>query len=303
MDIWQLGIFCKVVERGGFSKASKVVNLTQPTVSSHVRELERHFGCKLIDRLARRAVPTQAGELLYAYARKLILLRDEMETAMAEFQGKIRGCLKIGGSTIPGGYILPGLIGGFKQQYPGVSIALNVSDTNQIIRKIGSAEIEFGIVGAKTAKAGIVQKKLIKDQMKVIVPSDHKWKKRKTVNLDVLLKEPFIIREEGSGTLKSIALGFAQKGSRLEDLNVVAEMGSTEAVIQAIKGRLGISVLSPIAVAEELQIGTLKALSIKTMDLTRYFYLTLHQHRSQSPLGKAFIAYLSQALAADPSAA
>jgi DNA-binding transcriptional LysR family regulator len=293
MDIWQLGIFCRVIELGGFSRASRAVNLTQPTVSSHIKELEQYFGCRLIDRLAGGAVPTPAGELLYDHARRLIGLRDEMETAMAEFQGKIRGRLKIGGSTIPGGYILPGLIGAFKQQYPGVSVVLKVGDTGSVIAKVAAGEIELGVVGARTRQAGIAQRELIRDRMQVIVPGHHRWKNRKAVKLSALRDEAFILREEGSGTRKSIALEMTARGCRLEDLDVVAEMGSTEAVIQAIKGGLGISILSPIAVAEELQIGTLKALNVTDADFTRHFYLTTHRRRTRSPMATAFIAHLS----------
>ncbi len=296
MDIWQLGIFCSVVELKGFSRASRAVHLTQPTVSSHIRDLEQHFGCRLIDRLGGGAVPTPAGELLYRYARRLIALRDEMETAMAEFQGKIRGRLKIGGSTIPGGYILPGLIGAFKKAYPGASVVLRVGDTRGIVARITAGEIELGVVGARTRQAGIAQQELIRDRMQVIVPAGHHWQKRRSVTLSELRKEPFILREEGSGTRKSLALEMAGKGRRLEDFNVVAEMGSTEAVVQAVKAGLGISILSPIAVAEELQIGSLRALDVADLNLTRHFYLTTHRHRTRSPLAEAFISHLGTSL-------
>ena len=95
MDLWQLNIFCKVVELEGFSKAGKAVHLSQPTISSHIKDLEDHFECRLIDRLGKKAAPTKAGELLYNYARRLIALRDETENAMAEFHGKIKGRLVI----------------------------------------------------------------------------------------------------------------------------------------------------------------------------------------------------------------
>ncbi len=107
MDLWQLHVFCKVVELRSFSRAGEMINLSQPTVSSHIKYLEEHFGCRLIDRLSREALPTKAGELLYTYARELITLRDEAETALAEFHGKIRGNLVIGGSTIPGCIFFP----------------------------------------------------------------------------------------------------------------------------------------------------------------------------------------------------
>ena len=298
MDLWQLNIFCKVVELEGFSRASKAVHLSQPTISSHIKDLEDHFECRLIDRLGKKVVPTKAGELLYNYARKLIALRDEAESAMAEFQGKIKGRLVVGGSTIPGGYILPRLIGAFTKDFPEVSISLIIGDTEQIIQKILSGELELGIVGAETSDKNIVQAKLIADEMRLIIPADHKWSRKKSINLKMLLQEPFIIREHGSGTLKSIQLSLAGKDYSTEDLNIIAEMGSTEAVIQGIKSKVGISILSPIAVSEELQVDTLKALAIKDLNLKRNFYLTRHKHRSTSPLGNAFIDFITKKLMA-----
>jgi DNA-binding transcriptional LysR family regulator len=294
MDLWQLNIFCKVVELKGFSKAGDAIHLSQPTISSHIKDLENHFECQLIDRLGKKAVPTKAGELLYHYARKLIALRDETQAAMAEFHGRIKGRLVIGGSTIPGGYILPKCIGAFTTVYPEVTISLIIGDTDQIIQDVLSGSPEFGIVGAKTSNKNICQEKLIEDEMRLIVTGDHKWADKKHINPDLMFKEPFIVRERGSGTLKSIKLSLKEKGYASENLNIVAEMGSTEAVIQGIKSNVGVSILSTIAVAEELKAGTLKALTIKELNLKRSFYLITHKQRSASPICKAFISFLEK---------
>jgi DNA-binding transcriptional LysR family regulator len=171
---------------------------------------------------------------------------------------------------------------------------LSIGDTNQIIQDILSGVLELGIVGAKTSDKKILQEKLIEDEMRLIVSADHKWSRKKSMNLTMMFQEPFIIRERGSGTLKSIQLSLLDKGYSSEDLNIIAEMGSTEAVIQGIKSKVGISILSTIAVAEELQAGTLKALTIKELNLKRSFYITRHRHRSASPLSKAFMEFLKK---------
>lgn len=294
MDLWQLNIFCKVVELKGFSKAGNTIHLSQPTISSHIKDLENHFECQLIDRLGKKAVPTKAGELLYHYALKLIALRDETEAAMAEFHGRIKGRLVIGGSTIPGGYILPKCIGAFTKVYPEVTISLIIGDTDQIIQDVLSGSPEFGIVGAKTSNKNICQEKLIEDEMRLIVTANHKWAEKKHIQPKMMFKEPFIIRERGSGTLKSIKLSLREKGYSTENLNIIAEMGSTEAVIQGIKSKVGVSILSTIAVAEELKTGTLNALTIEELNLKRNFYLITHRHRSASPLCKAFMKFLKK---------
>ena len=292
MDLWQLNIFCKVIELKSFSKAGEAVRLSQPTVSSHIKELESHFKCRLIDRLAKEAIPTKAGELLYEYGRRLIALKEETETALAEFQGSLRGRLVIGGSTIPGVYILPRMAGAFVGAYPDVTIAIRIGDTEGIIGEIHSGLLEVGIVGAKTGLKQIRQEPLVEDELCLVVPADHPWADAGEIDLCELRKEPFIIREAGSGTLASIQNHLAGESSGIDQLNVIAEMGSTAAVIQGIKGHVGISILSRIAVTEELSLGTLKAVTVRGLTLKRHFYLTFHRRKTLSPLSRVFIGFL-----------
>jgi DNA-binding transcriptional LysR family regulator len=296
MDLWQLNIFCKVIELKSFSRAAKAVHLSQPTISSHIKDLEDHLECRLIDRLSKEAVPTKAGELLYGYAKRMLALRDETETALAEFKGKIRGRLVIGGSTIPGTYLMPQLIGDFKKRYPDVIVSLRIGDTENIIEGILTGNLELGIVGAEADTKKIVQKKLIEDELRLIVPENHRWAGEKRVALKRLINEPFIVRERGSGTLKSIDQSLSDQGHSLEDLKVVAELGSTQAICQGIKTGAGVSILSTLAVAEDLQAGKLDALEVEGLNLKRNFYLTWHRYRSPSPLSEAFIQFLEQKL-------
>ena len=296
MDLWQLNIFCKVIELKSFSRAGKAVHLSQPTISSHIKDLEGHLDCRLIDRLSKEALPTKAGELLYGYAKRMLALRDETETALAEFKGKIRGRLVIGGSTIPGTYLMPQLIGDFKKQYPDVIVSLKIGDTDNIIEGILNGNLELGIVGAKAETKKIVQKKLIEDEMRLIVPANHRWAGEKRVSLKRLLNEPFIVRERGSGTLKSLYQSLGDQGHSLEDLKIMAELGSTQAICQGIKTGAGISILSTLAVAEDLQAGKLVALEVDDLNLKRNFYLTWHRYRSPSPLSQAFVQFLEKAL-------
>jgi DNA-binding transcriptional LysR family regulator len=296
MDLWQLHIFCRVVDCKSFSKAAEAVHLSQPTVSSHVKDLEDHFGCLLIDRLSKEAVPTQAGRLLYGYARRMLALRDEAETALAQHQGRMRGHLAIGGSTIPGGYLLPRVIGKFKVQYPQIRPSLIIADTQRIIAGVAEGAIELGVVGAESRDKNILQERLTNDHMRLIVTADHPWGNLKKILLDRLLSEPFIVRERGSGTLISIQEQLKQQGRSVEELNIVAEMGSTEAVRQGIKDGIGVSILSTLAVSDDLESGALKALSVEGLNLTRGLYLTRHRQRSLSPLAQAFVEFLKKHL-------
>lgn len=288
MDLWQLNIFLKVIELKSFSKAGKAVHLSQPTISSHIKDLEDYLGCKLIDRLGKEAAPTKAGELLYSYAKKLINLKDETEAAMAEFQGAIKGNLKIGGSTIPGGYILPKIIGGFIKKYPGAKISLNISSTDEIISHILSGDFELAVVGAQTSDKKIWQEKIIEDELCLIIHPGHPWTGKEYVSAEELSREPFIMRETGSGTMKSFLSHMEEKGVSRESLNITAEMGSTEAVKEAVKSGLGASIVSRIAAASEIASGSLSAIEIEGIKLSRSFYLTIHSERTQSPICRAF---------------
>jgi DNA-binding transcriptional LysR family regulator len=296
MDLWQLHIYCKVIELKSFSKAGEAVHLSQPTVSSHIKDLEDHFGCRLVDRLAKAAVPTAAGRLLYRYAVRLLSLKDETESAMAEFHGRVKGTLRIGGSTIPGIHILPQIVGQFNRQHPDVVISLAIKSTEKIVQEVADGSLELGLVGALTAQRQIRQDWVLADQLRLVVSPSHRWSRRQRVHLRELPQEPFILRESGSGTLQSLEENLNAEGLRVASFKVVAKMGSTQAVCQAIKHGIGVSIVSKLAVSDDLRTGTLRALKIDGLNLERHFYLTRHKHRTLSPLGRVFKDFLIREL-------
>ncbi len=295
MDLWQLNVFVSVVENKSFSKASSAINLSQPTVSSHIKELEDYFQCRLLDRLGKITEPTKAGQILYQYAKDLLTLRDQAESTLHDFLGKLKGTMVIGGSTIPSGYILPKLIGPFSKQFPEVCVELIVGDTLQTVQGIKKGNIELGIVGARIDDPHICQEKWVADEMKLIVPSDHKWAEMPFIDCSELVKERFIAREKGSGTWQSIQKSMAHAGFDPEDLKITVTLGNTVSVIQGILHHVGISILSTIAVQDDINKGRLKALSVKGLDLDRFFYLTLPEKRTLSPICKKFIEFARSA--------
>jgi len=296
MDLWQLYIFVSVVNHKSFSKASDAINLSQPTVSSHIKELEDHFQCRLLDRLGKTTEPTKAGELLYQYSRRLLHLRDQAESALHDFLGRTKGNLFIGGSTIPSGYIIPRLIGPFSKKFPDISIELTAGDTLQIVQQIKQGKIEMGIVGAKSDDPQIKQEQWAADEMKLIVPCDHKWAKKKSIDCSDLFDETFIAREKGSGTWQSILNSMDTAGFKSKDLHTAVTMGNTVSVIQGILNHVGVSILSTVAVQDDIDNGRLNALSVQGLDLDRFFYLTLPKKRTLSPICEKFIEFARNAL-------
>jgi len=296
MDLWQLHVFVSVVDHKSFSKASFAINLSQPTVSLHIKELEAHFQCRLLDRLGKITEPTKAGEILYQYAKNILTLKEQTESALHDFLGKAKGTLFIGGSTIPSGYIIPKLIGPFSKQFSDISIELTAGDTMQIVQQIKKGKIEIGIVGAKINDPQIKQEKLMTDEMKLIVPANHKWAKRTSINCSKLFEESFISREKGSGTWQSILKALDDAGFNSKNLKTNLTMGNTISVIQSILNHAGISILSTIAVQDDINSGRVKALSVKGLNLNRFFYLTLSKKRTLSPICNKFIEFARQAL-------
>ena len=296
MDLWQLHIFVKVVEEKSFSKASAAIHLSQPTVSAHIKELEAHFKCKLLDRLGRTTEPTQAGILLYEHAKKLLSARDDAETAMFDFLGLTLGTLSIGASTIPADYLLPRIMGEYTRAHPGVSISVKAGDTEEILEDVARGQVEFGMVGALATDPAmaqaLTQEEWMADQLKLILPSDHPWADKKQVDPGELSSQVFIGREKGSGTWNAILHSLEQAGFSPFHLSCPITMGNTNAVIQAILNKVGISILSPMAVDREIKSGDLVALDIQGLDLDRFFYLTLPRKRSLSPICQKFIKFV-----------
>jgi len=292
MDLWQLKVFTSVVKEKSFSRAGETIFLSQPTVSSHIKDLETHFGCRLIDRLGKEAVPTKAGELLHGHAKKMLHLQEETEVALSHFLGHARGHLIIGGSTIPAGYIIPRIIGPFNRQYPEISLSVLTRDSARIIDKVLKGDAEVGVVGARAKAPQIEQEKILRDDMKLIVPAGHPWAGLEKINHTQLTTVPFLARAEGSGTWKAITRSMKKAGMHPDQLTIIATLGSTAAVIQAILSHAGVSILSPIAVADEIRHKRLFAIEIEGLDLTRHFFLTTHVRRTCSPLAQLFIQFI-----------
>lgn len=291
MDLWQLSIFCKVVEHKSFSKAAEAVHLSQPTVSSHVKDLEEHFGCRLLDRMGRSIEPTRCGELLYDYARRLLLLRDEAESAISAFTGRPGGKLCVGASTIPGSFILPELIGRFCGIYPEVKVRLTIGDSRDIIDAILEGDVEMGVVGAAFADQRIAQEELFRDCLCVLVPAGHALAAGEEAPLSRVVAEPLLLREEGSGTRKAFEDMARGAGLDPADFRIAAEMGGNEALREAVRAGLGVCVVSELFASCNPGPG-LRALRISGVDTERRFYLTRHCQRTPSPVCASFMDFL-----------
>ncbi|MDH5297961.1 MAG: selenium metabolism-associated LysR family transcriptional regulator [Desulfobulbaceae bacterium] len=292
MDLHRLEVFCKVVELKSFTKAAEAVFLSQPTVSEHIRTLEEMTGQRLIDRLGREIMPTQAGDILYRYARKILQLRDEAMQAMEQYGGNLAGQLLLGAGTIPGTYILPTFIGSFKKLYPAIQITLKIASSRLVAEMVLEGEVELGTVGARWNDANLEWQEIFEDELVLAVSPRHPWATRAAVALSELADEPFILRERTSGTRKVMTQLLAEQGFDTGKLQVVAEMGSTEAVRQSIKAEIGVSILSRQAVAQDLACGTVAVVPVEGVAFHRPFYLIRRKNRQPSPISSTFVSHL-----------
>lgn len=292
MELKFLEIFCKVVEERSFSKAAEKLLLTQPTISSHIKTLEDEVGIRLLDRLGRDVVPTKAGEVLYRYAREIIKNKENAVQALNEFKGAVKGKLVIGGSTIPGEYILPKYIAKFKKTHPDITITLKIGDTQDVIDMVMDGIVEMGVVGSKPDAQRVECREFLKDGLVLIASSRHFKDIKKQVDIKDLKGLPFIIREHGSGSRKVLENELKKEGIGIENLNIAAELGSTEAVKQAVKSGIGVSFISRSAVKEEIQNKSLKTILVKDFNVTRHFYIITDKARAVSPVCESFIKKL-----------
>jgi len=285
-------IFCKVIDLQSFTRAAEALNLTQPTVSEHIRALEESLGEKLLDRLGREILPSPAGKVLYRYAREIIQLRDKAVQAIEKFKGNLSGSLHVGASTIPGVYILPRLIGSFKASYPAIQITLKSGGSGEIVRMILDGKVEFGIIGARWDERRILLEEIYSDELVLAVYKGHPWEGRESVSVDELAGVPFILRERSSGTRMVMTQALEAAGFSPSLFNTVAEMGSTEAVREAIKARIGISIISSFAVKEDVERNNICTVPLKEVLIHRPFFLAQRRHRELSPLCSAFLEHL-----------
>jgi DNA-binding transcriptional LysR family regulator len=295
LDLHKLEIFYWVSELKSFSQAAELLSLRQPTVSAHVQELEKAVGGKLLYRIPGKVSLTPLGLMLAERAKNLLAFKRETVAALEQFYGTLSGELWVGGSNIPGEYLLPQKLGAFIKKYPAIRPILRIGDSARVIEDLLDGKVELGIVGAKTSEARLRFEELWDDEMVLVVPKDHPWSRRSFVRIDDLKREKFISRERGSGTLESLRRILARgRRSPSEVLDIAMELGSTEAIKEALLAGFGISILSRISIRHELAEGSIVEVAIRGLAMKRKFYQVYHRGRPLHPNAQAFRDFLRQ---------
>lgn len=291
MDLHQLKIFLSVYKTRNFSKAGKAMFLTQPTISEHIKNLEEELKCKLFDRIGKRVIPTKEADILYEETLDLIDKFENLKDSLQKIKQLPSGNILIGTSSIPGTYIIPALIPEFKNSYPDIYIQIDISDSAEVINNLLSYNILIGLVGTKISNPMIKYKTFMWDELVIASPN---FIKKSTITPEELLKYPFIMRESGSGTRKETEKFLKETGIDTDKLKIVCTLGSTDAVKQAIKNGLGISILSIHSIKDEIECNKLKAVRIKGHEMKRIFYIVTNTKRTLPYIYKLFYEFLNK---------
>lgn len=292
MEDHKLKVFCTVAETKSFSKASEIIHLTQPAVSLQIQAIEEMYETKLFDRSSNTVTLTTAGEILYRYAKEILSLYATATKDIGEMTGLVKGSISVGASTTIANHLLPTVIADFRRMRPKVKVNLYAGNTKTIVELLNSGNVDFGLVEGDVTKQKLTVERFLEDELVVIVSALHLWAKKKEVSIVDITKEPFILREEGSGTRQIIEKYLNKYGLSTHDMKTSMMFGSTEAIKEAVEGGTGISIVSRWAARKESKYGTLKLLSVKEEKMFRNFSLIFHKNSIISHPVDEFLTYL-----------
>lgn len=253
----RLQVFHTVAKVLSFTKAAELLHMTQPAVTFQIRQLEEQFNTRLFDRTHNRVVLTAVGERVFHYSSRILDLYDELEGSVREMTGDAEAVLIIGASTTVAEYMLPALLGKFKDHFPDISLSLKVSNTESVVAMVGDSVIDLAIVEAPVANKHLLVEICRMDQLVVIAPPGHELGNFEVITAEQLIQYPFICREEGSGTREVVEEYLTARGVSTQCLNVCLELGSPETIKGAVEAALGVSILSEATITKELALGTL----------------------------------------------
>ena len=294
MNLKQLESFTLIIESRSFSQAAKKLFLTQPTISSHISLLEKELNTQLLIRTTKDVYPTEDGKKLYTYAKQILNLQS---TIFQEFNVKSEesNLLTLGASTIPEQYILPEVLPKYIRKNKS-ELKILQGDSSEVINKIINKEAEVGLVGTEIENSSLIFEPFYKDKLVIITPVTDKYIKMKEEGFHVkdLLKEPIIMREEGSGTRKEIREFLKAHNFDINKLNVIATLNSIEAIKKSVRNNMGISIVSNLAVEDFAKDNKVLVFEFKEMNMYRNLYIVRNKEMYMSKCALKFIKFIRE---------
>ncbi len=279
LTLHQLRTFRAVAEQLSFSAAAHELSLSQPSVSYQVKELEAVLGLPLLDRLGKRVRLTEAGQVLYEYARRTLALLDEAALVMEQMRGIERGTLRVGASNTVGIYVIPLALGAYKKRYPNVAVSLEIGSRDGLQERARQGAIDVAVLSGPVADPELVSVPFMEDELVMVVPAGHPLAGRSGLTLRDFAGESFLMREPSSGTRLAVETAARRAGVHLQ---AGMELGSNGAIKHAVEAGLGVAVLSSHAVELERKSGGLVVVPIQGFPIQRPWSI-VHLRRRQLP--------------------
>jgi len=292
VNLEYLRILVDIVDHGSLSAAARARGISQPAVTKQLQRLEAEAGLALLVRGPRREVElTPAGERVLAFARDVRARLATLEQELAALKTAGPGTLALAASTIPGEYLLPRLLAAFRVEAPQVRVTMSIADTAGVVDRVLADEADLGVIGAPPPQPGLHFERLVGDEVILAVPAGHRFAGREEVAVEELRGQPLILREEGSGTRRSVEAALAAAGTGLDAADVVLSLGSTQAVLQAVEQGLGLGFVSARAAAPAAAVGRVACVRLAGLSLSRDLYLACLPQRLGDPMVALFLAF------------
>ncbi len=291
MQFYQLACLVAVAEQKSFSRAAKMLFLSQSTVSNHISNLEQEYGQKLFDRLGKEVRLTPFGEKMYHWAGEILRLREKAEEDLRTGEQEIKGQLLVAASTVPAQYMLPSLLAQYYASYPRVVISLSQGSSMNIIKEVLQGQIELAFVGEKYEESHLVYRLFRQEHLVLITPRDRNYPA--TVSLPDLLEEPFIFRQAASGTQDFIEKVLQREHIHKNRLQIVGYFDSPEMIKQLVARGVGVSIISETAALDSIEQGLVNAYAIHEMREKRSFYIVHHRKKTLSPAAQKLLLHVA----------
>lgn len=292
LDAHQLNVFLTAAETMNFTRAARELNMTQPSVSQHIQELEQHFDTRLFVRAGRKLSLTDAGAALLPLAREIVALSIRIDEKMESLKGEVFGHLLVGCSTTPGRYILPGLLASFLQKHPKVEATCHVSSRQRAVELLCEGHLHVALASARDFCRDVEFRKFMSDPVVLIAPRDHPWARQSQIDPGELILADFILREDGSGTRATVAEGLAHLGLSLDRLRTVLTLGSSEAIALAVQEGIGVAFVSQ-TVVERLVPKRVAPISVRGLSLVQDIYIGRYPRRPATAAQTAFWEFVT----------
>ncbi|HKY01728.1 MAG TPA: LysR family transcriptional regulator [Burkholderiales bacterium] len=291
----RLQVFHAVAKQMSFTKAADVLFMTQPAVTFQIKQLEEHFNTRLFERGHGKISLTPAGDVVLKYAEKILSLSAELDTRLREMTGRLSGPLLVGASMTIAEFMLPRVLGEFKSQNPEVQPKLTVGNSEAIEGRVAEHTLDVGLIEAPTHQPSLLTEVVCEDELQLIVAPKHPLAKLKSVSPKQLVGHAFVRRESGSGTREFTDLYLSKAGVADSELDIIMELGSSEAIKGVISTGLGFGILSRVTVAKEQRLGELVSIPLEPK-LLRTLSMVYPKEKFRSRLVNTFIDFAKQRL-------